>query len=175
VAQLLPALAATPTEREQAFTGALALATGDDCPVACAPLEDSCPGTGVSPIAFDRAVTGTAAEAGGGGELGAATGAVGTADPVVCATAAATAFCTPCTVVSALLGDVVAPAGVVPATAPDANSSPDATNPMEISRFRLKVMLLLYRGYTPALKPAPSLILCETRTPPLPCECAQHL
>jgi hypothetical protein len=167
VEQLLLASANRPTESEQAFTGALTLAKGDDCPVVLVPVVESCPGRSVLPISFASAVIGTemgtgeevngasGSEAGGtAGVLGAA-GAAGATVPVACATAAAAAFCTSCTVVCTPLGDGAAPAGVTPATAPAASISPHARPARAVSRFRLKILLLLCWDNTPALSPLP--------------------
>lgn len=129
------------------------------------------------PIAFDSAVIGTATEAGSGLDAGADAGAegVGAGDPVVCVTAAAAALCTACTVVCKFVGDDAAPADVTPAHIPAARISPHIAVPMEISRFRLKVLLLLCWGHTPALKPAPSLIPLETWISLRSWECGQQL
>jgi hypothetical protein len=86
VEQLLCAPASSPTESEQAFTGALTLTRGDDCVVVFVPVVASCPGRRVLPIALPSAVIGTEIESGNvvrgasgfvaGATTGAAAGAV---------------------------------------------------------------------------------------------------
>ena len=79
------------------------------------------------------------------------------------ATAAAVAFCTACTVLCRSVGDDAALTGVAPTTAPTDSTSPHVTTPMEVSLFRLMVLLLLCRGMdTPAT--AACVIPSETST-----------
>jgi hypothetical protein len=64
VEQLLFAPASSPTESEQAFTGALTFTKGDDCVVVFVPVVASCPGRRVLPISLASAVMGTEIESG---------------------------------------------------------------------------------------------------------------
>lgn len=85
VEQLLCAPASSPTESEQAFTGALTLTKGDDCVVVFVPVVASCPGRRVLPMSLASAVIGIEIESGNavrgasGLVAGAATGAAGAA------------------------------------------------------------------------------------------------
>jgi hypothetical protein len=84
VEQLLCAPARSPTESEQAFTGALTLTKGDDCVVVFVPVLASCPGRRVLPITLASAVIGNEIESGNAatgarGFAGAATGTAGAA------------------------------------------------------------------------------------------------
>jgi hypothetical protein len=130
------------------------LTKGDDCVVVFVPVVASCPGRRVLPISLPRAVTGIETESGdaargargfvAGAAAGVTAGAAGAAGGVVArAIAAEVALSTFCTVDWTAFDGVAAPAGVKPAIAPAAMTSPHATAPMPVEGFRLMVLLLL--------------------------------
>ena len=161
VEQLLPALAATPTDSEHALTGASTFARDDDlsrrvrpggrvlarqrrAAYFVRPRRDG-------PLFAPRPDPGNE-----GGAFDAGLGAVDVDVDVAILSPAplqpATAFCTACTVVWRPGVDGAAPlAGMTPTTAPAASTSPPVRTPRDVGRFRFMVSFpSVCWGHTPA-------------------------